>query len=507
MMLFTISCFYAVSAVICYKIMNKLVRCASNKRIILCAFSIAAVFVPVKFVYVMNEHIYILLNWIILYLLVTLMEKNVNKIHYTGYLLIVLVYALTVHEKSLTLWFASSLTIIAVFVVFRDKLIKFPVFVIGGFLSYEITKKVIRKIRHIFFIQAENEITNTSASTLAVIFEKLKYFKSPVNWIFPVITCFSQIYFMSLFTGGVFLVAFIFSIYFIFTYTFTKKEKCEEVWERQIYIIALYSIVCIFLTVVIQAIAWMPDINSLTIDQIAVEIWGKRAKLYLRYFACYCGPIIMLFGVYFLRYLEKLKKIFRVSAFINIFFGIIVVAKISCWYETYQMNESPIYSMFMPFVLGKPSDYLTRKTFIIAIIVGLAIFVFIYMCIFKNMKKIVGVFLALLLVHEYLYTGVTVYKNSSSAIYKDNYPVYCLLDGIEDQTEHIIYMPEMKKEDIRLKFYLTDYTIVNRVPDLSSEHVVVIIRSDGVINEEYANYTQIESGAYEIYLSPDINIR
>lgn len=501
--MFVISLIYSISAVIAFRIIQMIVpKKNKEEKIFSILISIASVFVPIKFTYIINEHLYILINWLLVYILIKMLEDHKHKILYRLCIILLLGYSLTVHEKAITLWLGVIATIIVFKYYYLEK--KRNVILMGGGLAciYKITKKLNRYLRNFFWGNIAGSSTNSSSSTISLMISKIKCLKKVKNWVFPIVTFFSQLFFISFCTGGIFLSVLMMSIYILFKWWLRKEG--EELWQQQVIIIIFYTLVCIFATIVIQDITWMPDLTNYKFTDVLQEVFGKRAKLYLRYFCCYCGPLIVLFGVYCMNLYKRFVKISKVSVAIYGIFCIFEVILISPWYSDNRLNAAPIYSMFLPFTWENPNGFLTREVFIKAIFISCLIVAFFYILLKFKKFILLGVFIAAFFVYQYLYTGFAVYKKNSETIYAENYPVYEALKNIKNV--EIIYVPQMKKEHIRLKFYLTDYSLTYSIPNYSEEEIIVIYDYDGVLNSEFVdyNYSYIHAGAYEIYLSPDI---
>lgn len=496
---------YAIMGLISYRIILEISGAITLKqKTVSMFFAIASTFIPVKFVYVINEHMYIFLNWVTVYLIVKLVKGKVNKTRYTIYLILVLCYSLTVHEKSLTLWVSVLFTLVLCSILWHRPVINYVITIIMGISGFSLIKKIISKIRN--FIWSNKEVVqNTANATISTTIRKLSYLAKPLNWIFPIVTFISQLFFMSLCTGGIFQVSWLIGILLIIK---NIRSKTVEIWEKQIFAIVVYTIICIGITILMQCISWMPDTADYSTDEVMQEIFGKRAKLYLRYFCCYCGPLIALFSVYIQRCFCTVKKVMIISFIIHCVVGIFIAIFVSPWYSQFQLESSPVYTMFIPFTLRQPDEYLTQGVFVSALVVGTLImlgFIFLHR---RKLIRLFSFFVAVFFIYQYLYTGFTVYSKSSEQIYNDNYPVYEILDSIKSQISDVVYMPELSKADIRLKFYLTDFSISNSMPDLSQANNVIIYENDGLVNVDLVqlDYNMIEAGAYEIYLSKDIVI-
>lgn len=510
--LFFISIVYAISAILCMKIMCRIMKCQESICILL--FSLACVFIPVKFVYVFNEHIYILLNWSIIYFFLKFIDssdKN-EKIKFLVCISLLLLYTATIHEKSLTIYISFFLTLFLFFLrehsyINLKKKIKIYLSMIiinSGF--YVVLKKIIGFARKGIWNSSKVALDNTASGTFTTLINKILLWTNPINLMFPIVTFFSQLFFMSMTTAGIFLICFTLCTEFAVLYTFKKEFNNNE--ERMIFVISVYSLIAIIMTIVVQAITWMPNMSTIDASQFWYEILGKRAKLYLRYFCCYVGPLIMLLPVFINYYKEKVKKHFIIDIIIYFISGCLVMLFISQWYGAQLLKSTPIYSMFIPFAWWLGEDYLTRTVFLISISIALIIMLGLFMLFIKRKYTFMSLVLSVFLVYQYLCTGYTVYIDSSYQIHQDNYPVYEFFE-LNDLDEFTIYCPKMDKTYIRLKYYLTKYELIDQEPKWSKDKLIVIYKKNQEIEDtdNLKSFREFDLGNYRVFISEDISIQ
>ena len=504
-MQFISSILYAFSALICFSLMNQLAEIKTRKDEIFAAFiSIASVFIPLKFPSILNEHMLILLNWIVVWLLVKVFDGK-HRIQYTVILITVLSYALVVHERAITLWAGAIMAVICISLLSHSFPLRYLFSSIPAAIGCMGAKRLTTVVKHSFWLPGHE--TNTVDGTLSTLLTKISYLSFRTNWIFPLVTMFSQFFVMTLVTGNLFLSVVLCSICTI----------CSALWKRnsldhldsKISIISVYMLTCVVLTIVIQAITWMPDYRELDPAIKAYEVFGKRAKLYLRYFCCYCGPAVMLFGVFWLKRSHLLKRVYLISSFTYIVMSALELRYVSRWYADYSLKSSPVYMTFYPFVFWSQETNLTSSVFLSAILIVLIVAVIIGLFLFFDKKTIASIIIAGFLIFQYVTVGVDIYGESSQTIYDANYPVYQVVSSIDDQIGPTIYMPEMTSKDIRLQLYLKDYSLSNRSPDnLASDTLVIIEPLTSDINQTYLSFDMntVEAGAYRLYLGCGIEL-
>ena len=493
---------YATCGIISLKILCKLLDCKPNVYCLLTAIS--SVFVPIKFVYVFNEHMYILINWLIVFNIIRIIyEQNERKIMiYFLENILILGYSLTVHDKSLTMWCAFFLAIILFLLKEKNEVIikTFIINLLAGMGIYKILQIFIKMIRKgIWDINSKIMLNNTTTGTFSTLRRKILYLKNPINYIFPILTIISQLFFMSMVTGGIFLIFLLYSLSFIFKYYCKKCSNNNK--NKAIFIISVYVLITISITIVMQSLTWMPDATKLDSNVYWLEILGKRAKLYLRYFCCYCGPAIVLFAVYLKDKRNESLKYFKLSIFLYAVIALCVILFISKWYNEYTLISSPTYSMFIPFVWFFKYEYLTRKVFVISIFMMYIFLCFLYFLFKYKKDSLIMLLVLILFLYQYFCTGLLVYKSSSEKIYSNNYPVYQYLK-IKNIDNKVIYCPNMNKSYIQLKFYLTEYELL-KDSKIDNEHIIIFKLDEEIQNNLIKQgYIFEELGDYRVYIPP-----
>lgn len=495
---------YAFCGLICFRMLDYIVAPKNKKEnIILIITSIACVFVPIKYIYFMNEHAIILINWLTVYSLIRLTQKPKSK-KYTFALVLFLCYALTIHDRALILWMGVIGSIIILSLVKKKNYVYIPIaiFAAPGFLGI---RKVIKIIRHYIWSSGQ-VLANTSENTIATVFKKIPYLAAPINWIFPIITVISQLYFMAFSTCGAFFLVLFSGITFIIRYI--KRRRDKDTIDDAIFIILVYSILCIIVTIGVQAVSWMPDARTLTPDMVWPEILGKRSKFYLRYFCSYCGPMLMLLSVFILKKLHYLKKSILSSGIAFVIVSILECIFVSGWYSDMLVKSNPAYTLFFPFSFLLKEKRLTSHLFIVSICVMAVMYAVVIALIYINKKVILTGLIMAVMVFQYVISNVSIYEAGSERLYNRMYPIYQFISSVDVEVvdDHkFIYKPDMSKDDMRLQYYLADYTMINAMPDEVSDDKVIITDKDYEFLDEYldAGFEMTYIGSYRIYVYPD----
>lgn len=495
---------YAFCGMICYRILDYIVSPKNKKEItILIITSIMCVFVPIKYIYFMNEHAIIMVNWLTIYALIRLMQNPKSK-KYTFLLILFLCYSLTIHDRALVLWLGVVGALFIVSLVKKKNYVYIPIAILSapGFLGFRKLIKVVRR----YIWGSGIALANTSESTISTVFKKLPYLVSPINWIFPVITVISQLYFMAFSTCGAFFLVLFSGFTFIIRYIKKRREKNSV--DDAIFVILVYSILCILVTIGIQAVSWMPDATTLTPDMVWSEILGKRSKFYLRYFCSYCGPMLMLLSVFALRKLPCLKKSIIPSAIVFAVISVLECVFVSGWYSDMLVKSNPAYTLFFPFSFILGEKRLTSQLFIVSICVMAALYTVVILLIYINKKVIMTSLITAALVFQYVVSTICIYEEGSERLYNRMYPLYQFMNEVDMEVvdDHkFIYKPDMSKDDMRMQYYLADYTLINAMPDTISDDKIIMTNTTYPFLDEYLDegYEMVYIGYYRIYVHPD----
>lgn len=464
---------YAASAVLCFRLMRKLCgKPKETKENLYCLFfSIAAVFVPFKFVFIINEHMLTFLNWLLLTLLVKVAElfsehKKRESVKYVVVMFLIMMYALVVHTRGLTFWLAVAIVLLVLFLLHHLRIRYWLIGITGAVGGYVLMQRVVKLIQRVIWNNDGSVMLNSTEQLTESSQLKLTYFKHLVNWIFPSTTVLSQVNTMTIATGGLFLFAIIFSIGIIIQ--LIRKKKCPTGTALLLLVTALFTGLCVFITICGQSVIWMPNAYEITDHAEKMEaIFGKRAKLYIRYFTCYSGPAVMLAGIYVMRFKKTVKTYLLIS--IGAFAGLsaLVISIVGKWYAQFTLVESPVYQLFLPFVFWSEKEYLTREVFWMTALIAFVIFVLWVVLVLFDKRLIMAVLVAGLMLYQYEYLANTCYKDFSDKIYAENYPVYEMLTTVDTAygLDKTIYVPAGTYSEMALQFYLNRYKFILDTPE------------------------------------------
>lgn len=478
---------------ICYKIMLKLL---GKKEIGYCLLtSLAIAFLPGKFNYVINEHMIILLIWLSIYLLILLHERD-NKILYTVYLVLLLAYSLTVHTRMILLMVIISGYIIALFLKEKKKMVNFPIYFLGIFVGIALSNNVlIKNIQNKIWLQKKSNtpLANTSGDLIEKIFSRVEELTSINSIKFILMTMTSQITTGNLLTVGILFVSIV-SAVALCTLFFLKKAKID-------YDIIAISWICLFgviFSVLGQAIIWLPHFEKLSIEEINNAIVGGRAKVYLRYYFCYVGPLIMLFFVALKKnnYLTYLKKYSWMFLLLFSLVAKYILYKVYTNFNEFKIDSSPTYGFFYPFGKLIGEEYLTQEVFGIMILITFTIFILMLVCLKKKKHTLLVSLVVVSFFTHYYFFNYTYNSPNSKEVFERNIGFYDIVKDVEKygKLPKDIYLIDGEKSDVKLQFFLSNYSIIINYEEIDFDKVLITQYEENIPDD--CKVINIDSGGY-----------
>ena len=112
------------------------------------------------------------------------------------------------------------------------------------------------------------------------------------------------------------------------------------------------------------------------------------------------------------------------------------------------------------------------------------------------------------LVFQYVVSTICIYEEGSERLYNRMYPLYQFMNEVDMEVvdDHkFIYKPDMSKDDMRMQYYLADYTLINAMPDTISDDKIIMTNTTYPFLDEYLDegYEMVYIGYYRIYVHPD----
>ena len=315
----------AFSGVIAYNIMTVIFG-ITDKRLTIIT-SIAASCFSMGLIYsnfIINDSMLILLNWLILYIMLLMVERIDNKksnIVHSILLAFLMCYGMLIHTRIIFTWGGIFIFLLCYIIMKRKLLVKLIVFLPSFILFYFLSDNLLTYVQNAIWGAAADELWNT-IETIGWRFTggRLLYFLSASGLISFVRVILGQIWTLIAYTGGLVLFPIVALVYSCVC-LIRKKTRLRTqtlIAENKFFFLAV-----IFVIVQLAAIILMTAYASF---RILVRAPNLRWIMYDRYYAATAAPIIML-SVVFLHKIkqDEIRKIISVSAGLLIVLNLLYV--------------------------------------------------------------------------------------------------------------------------------------------------------------------------------------
>lgn len=450
---------------------------------------------------IFNETPMILLTWLICWCLLALNQNNgmsKKKYLYTICLMVLLSYSLTLHTRAIVYWIAAIILEILYFLVVKRTLYSIKIAVIFATVGFLITKYTISFMQtHIWMSNSRSYVTNTKIGTggLTLLFE-------PENWQAWINIILGQINTLSLVTGTVIIIAFVWIIKEFFS---ILKNKLTVENEKVPYLCIIgFAAMCTLGTIFGQSISeWLGYVSNAMKNGFANTAYELKAVTYIRYVGPYIG--ILVWSILVLM-LKKREEIFKIRNNVIVMTLIVQVYWLACIlpyiYPNIFTNEA-----YLPFGLINNFDNETRcRVYLMGTVVMVTfLLIFWIMVKFKNCKILLSIFM-IFYIYQYLYDGyyndIYLMRDSYLETNKTYNALKVLNEGgklseeiaildVKNSSHSVSYVYQFCFPDVRI---ITLNTPENRMQDYD-----IIIT-----NGEEAAKAYIEVGYYSI-LADNIN--
>lgn len=442
-----------------------------------------------------NETPMILLTWLICWCLLALNRNNYTrkrKYLYTICLIALLSYSLTLHTRAIVYWIAAIILEIVYFLVTKRTLYSVKIAAIFATAGFLISKCIISSMQnHIWLSSSRNYVTNTKIGTGG-----LKLLLEPENWQAWVNIILGQINTLSLVTGTLIIIAFVWIIKEFFS---ILKNKLMVEDEKIPYLCIMgFAAMCTLGTIFGQSISeWLGYVSNAMKNGFANTAYDLKAVTYIRYVGPYIGVLVWSILVLMLK---KQKEIFKVKNNVIAVTLIVQVYWLACIlpyiYPNTFTNEA-----YLPFGLINNFDNETRCRTYLAGTVVIVLFLLIFWVIlkFKNRKILLSIFMAFY-IYQYVYDGyyndIFLMRDSYSEI-NETYNALKILNEEELLSKEIGIL-DVKNSSHSVsyvyQFCFPDAKIItlNSIDDRMQDYNIVITNGE----EEAKAYTEI--GYYSI---------
>lgn len=468
----------ALTAPVCFYIMKRFFRDAEESFV--CLASVAcSYFVTLRAVYIYNESMFILLNWIVVLLLLCLNEnvdRKKEKRILTVFLILALIYSMTIHSRAVTSWIAVAVLVVFYLWTYRKWLVSPVIAVVTGAAGYLFSTRMI-DFMAVLTLGAESgeAIDNTSVSfSISAVFESLK---SLTGWIYIVV---GQINTMFVMLGGFALFSALIGSGLIWKALVKRKEAAQEghSGNSSAYtVIAIFSLAAVAITILGQSFSWLGGVTA------AIESGDNndsmRALTYIRYYAVYFGPVLMLGLLYLRQYKESFTKMFP-----YVIGGMILLEGFWTFcILPYVADYSGTFWEYAPFSgVDGWNEAIRFRAYVPGIIAAFLLTFVCYVLSRRNKIRLLTGVLCLVLFYEYAYGAVVTDGERGRLNYQYADDIYEILHPLDEQgaLPYEIYVQKSATADthhstnLLYQYMLKDHKIMPGLPPAELEEAVFL---------------------------------
>ncbi len=427
---------------------------------------------------VSNEYALNLISWLIAYYILELSSNCIKgkkklKVINTIILIVLLVYSLSIHTRSIVLWGAVVAIVVLYYLFYKESLVSIPTFVIGvsgGYLLYKKIEPIIQA--NIWAVEEGTAIRNSSSNLSDMIGDGISGIFQLDNILAMFKILFGNIYTLFYFTGGLATIALI--ILFMSMKRHVKNREFFLVEEnRAIDMIFWFFAMCIVVIIGGLVITWYPNISKgmqgYDLDRYS---YYYKGIVYSRYYASYAGPLLLACMVY----LKKERAIFE--RYFDFIIGMIFVLSV-VWIKyivVHLVNYGPTVREFVALTFKEyNSKELTYKEFLPALIF-LMVMVFLLSYCIKHKNVIVYlIIVSVFMIYSKFYYDleITTSKYSMANASKD------FIYELEEKGIDVgcVYVPSISRA-YAVQALLSRYTVIPEYPEADIETAIVISGSD-----------------------------
>ena len=499
----------SITAVIGYSILSKYFRIKNQAVLII--FSVTASYlVAVRGILIFNEHVLILVAWIVVWILLKLQNILADKkkrVFYTILLVLILTYGLTLHTRAILLWIAVGFAIIFYSWTHRKCLISVPTAFIGGGIGYMLSSIYLSIVqRKLWLVGSGTEIRNGSITTsgqFSLLFDS-------ENWRAWANIILGQLHTVGIMTGGILILAALIVIHLLWTSVFFRKKflmksGAEAEYTRTAYPVLIFCVAFIAMNIAGQSVSWLRNGIHAINSGYWSDAYGVKGFTYVRYLAPTMGPLLLVFLGYAYQCREKvliyMKPALAALCVLEFYWMVCIVP-----YLVHNTQQVAL-EFYFPFSFQKFTDDLSIKIFFPPIFFTFGLFFLFWWGLQKRKIQIPIGILAVGLIYSYIFLGVTWDLAGERKGYAHGNAGYELLHSIQDEVE----LPkEITVQDIRNigdhqnwfiyqillnRYKILPATIEDTADTISSD---IVFSNDVAVNPELEGWTDL--GEYDAWI-------
>lgn len=425
---------------------------------------------------VTNEHVLILLTWLIIWVLLILdrnRNNNRNKIIVSIKLAVIMAYALTVHERGKVYLLALLCLIVLYAWVYRKSIISILPFGVTYIIGSVIAKMLKNYIIANNWPRKVFSVPNSEVKRYS--FELLFH---PTNWRAWISCILGQLTTISMVTGGIFIVALVLTVVILKKCILEQKKDNSELKESGssvLFIVYIYLFAAIGITVLAQSVMWLPGCIKGFEAGYDNGMYDLKILTYIRYFGIYVGPILMATLVFMCEKTKSVMKYWKII--ISVAIGMLAYWMTFIW--PYLSGNRHAVEAFLPFSFETKWNLVVGNHFYL---LGVLFFIgcigiLLILLKLKKYKTVISLVMVLL-IYQYGYNTYAFDEPMSKKTYSQEITYKNVFENLEELPD-TIYVNDTSDERIYLVYQLLlgDKKIVPNVPENSIKEGILISNS------------------------------
>lgn len=460
-------------------------------RILLSVAMSYFIYWPIVMVY--NEHIYIVLWWIIIFCFIKLLEYDNNKKKkniYTLLLVLTMMYSYTIHARATALWAGIVIGILLYKIAYKKWVVSPKIFFVAAILAYVGIQFFINKqINWLWSVPGAGSISNSSAYSGGIhrLFD-------PAYWQAIVSIGIGQIFAGNAFSGGILVPLIVLA--FVFIFKGVSKKKRESV-PKELFLISAITIIVCLITIGGQAISWSGGVKPF-LDGNPAFTDSSRAISYLRYYMAYVGPFFLTGIVYCSKNKGIVKRYVSQIVIIDIVILGIWLAYIYPHICYGRENSTPYFAFSLQSIRATDAG---MSTYLPAVILMVVLSICWFVLMNKKQFKVAVIILAIFMCYKYCYYAETIIINEErrqeiiTSIDKE-----INLEKKEDIPK-ILYVNNDRELTDLLQYYLPQKEIINNLDNLKNDKNTMIFSKEKIKGLDKYKEKALDKKLYIYYLN------
>ena len=361
-----------------------------------------------------NEHIVILLFWVIIWIFCILLDCQDNpgkKAKWSILLILTVCYCITIHARTKIYFIVILLTVLIYYLVYRKWLVARIPSIVSAAAGYFLARQFIQWVKASVWLYEEGELLKNTDVAMNLSLELLL---SPISWQGWLSTIIGQIHTSLTFTVGFAAIAIPLMVVLLYRALTSSPVFSKKTWAQgknalvtmerpYLPVISLFCILSIGGTIFAQSLTWLFRVKgALEKNPYGSSAYGYKALTYFRYYGVYIGPFFLAALVLLYHNRNLVKKYW--GYILTFFVGL--QALFACFVLPHIYGNATASEVYWAFGLAKAGDKMHTWVYVMGILAACIGFLIMFFCYLK--KKILPplILLCLLLVYQYGYCSI-----------------------------------------------------------------------------------------------------